>query len=307
VNDTIEKKNNIILDFLTGFIRIRGVFNWSAISFMGFILGISSLDLSDFITPLLVFIVATFCITAFTFGINNYYDIESDKKNPRRRKINAMASGKISKQTGFLLNIIFVIIPLIVSILFKFRVFLFCAVLLFWMWIYSSPPLRLKGRPGIDVIWHFFAFVLLIIWGSFIADSVEMINWLVAISFGIFSCIAQVDNHIRDYSYDKKTGTMTYAVWLGLDNAKKTLRVIFMLHIIFLLPLIFLYSLSYFHTIIIIFGGAIGGILISKTKKDSSISPLYHTFIIFGLTVYLSCVVYHISVLFNLEPIWSLI
>jgi len=307
VNDKIEEKKNIVLDFLTGFIRIRGVFNWSAISFMGFILGMSSLDLFNYLTPLSVFIVATFCITSFTFGINNYYDIESDSKNPRRRKINAMASGKISKQTGFLLNIILVIIPLIISILFNREVFLFCVVLLFWMWIYSSPPLRLKGRPVVDIIWHFFAFVLLIIWGSFIAGSVGIINWLVAISFGIFSCIAQIDNHIRDYSYDKKTGTMTYAVWVGLDNAKTTLRVIVILHIIFLIPLILFYSLSYLYTIIIIIGGAIGGFLILKTKKDTSISPVYHLTIVFGLTVYLSCVVYHISVLLGLQTIWLLI
>lgn len=307
MNDKNEENKNLVLNFLTGFIRIRGVFNWSAISFMGFILGLSSLDLINYLIPFLVFITTTFCIISFTFGINNYYDIDSDRKNPRRKNINAMASGIISKQVGFFLNIVLVIIPLVISILFKLEVFLFCIVILFWMWIYSSPPLRLKGRPVVDVIWHFFAFVLLITWGSFISGSVGMINCLVAISFGIFSCIAQVDNHVRDYSYDKKTGTMTYAVWAGLDIANTTLKAIVILHIIFLIPLILLYSLNYLSTIFIIIGGVLVGVVIIKTKKEVSFKPVYNLPIIFGLSVYLSCIVYHISVLLDLPPIWLLI
>ena len=43
-----------------------------------------------------------------------------------------------------------------------------------------------------------------------------------------------------DYSYDKETGTLTYAVWIGLDRAKVTLKVIVVLHMIFLIPLLLL-------------------------------------------------------------------
>jgi 4-hydroxybenzoate polyprenyltransferase len=297
MNNETDEKKNIVKVFLTGFIRLRGVVNWSALSFMGFILGMSSLDLSSYVLPFSVFVVTIFCILSFTFGINNYYDIDSDRKNPRRKNINAMASGKIPKQTGLIINLIFFIIPLVISILFKLEVFLLCVVFLFWMWAYSAPPLRLKGRPVVDIIWHFFAFVLLIIWGSFIAGSVGIINWLVAISLGIFSCIDQVDNHISDYSFDKNTGTTTYAVWVGLDTAKTTLKMIIILHTIFLIPLILLYSLSYISTILIISGGAVIGIILAKSKKDSSVSSLYYFSAVFGVAVYLSCIVYHINIL----------
>jgi len=299
----------MILVFFTEFIRIKCVMFWSAISFGGFILGISSLDLSSYTIPLLVFLVSTFFIMSFTFAINNYYDADSDRENPRRMHINAIASGKISKRTGIFLNLTFVIIPLVITFLFKIEVFLFCVFFLFWMWIYSSPPLRLKGCPGIDVIWHFFAFFFLVIWGSSIAGSISLINWLTAISLGVWSSVFQVDNHIRDYSFDRDSGTNTYAVWIGIDKAKTTVAILTLIHLILLIPLILLYSLSYYITIIIIIGIPFMGLLILKPKKG--VYPTKRCFIYFftfviGGAVYLSCLVYHILLILG-EPTLGLL
>ena len=299
----MDMNKNIVSVFFTGFIRIRGVFNWSAFSIIGFILSISSLKLSEYLTPFLVFIICSFCILSFTFSINNYYDIDSDRRNPKKIHYNAMASGKISKKTGVTLNAIFVIIALAVSFLFKLEVFFFCALLLFWMWIYSSPPLRLKGRSGVDVVWHFIAFLLLILWGSIIAGSINLINWLVAISIGVFSCIAQIMNHIGDYEFDKESGTKTYAVSKGLEKARLLLKINGILHMILLAPLIALYSLNYISTISILFLGVVLGIYVIKSKKESLSSTIYYFLLVFSLAVYGSCIIYHISILLGMPTI----
>jgi len=297
-----NKKKNIIFIFLTQFIRIEHVFGWSAISFGGFILGMSSLNISNYAIPFVVFFISTFCIISFTFSINNYYDADSDRINPRRKDFNAIASGRISEQTGIFLNITLVVVPLIISFLFKLEVFLLCILFLFWMWIYSSPPLRLKSRPGLDIIWHFFAFVIIVIWGSLIAGNIELINYLAAISIGAFSLIGQVENHIYDYSFDKKSGTKTFAVWIGLDNAKKILTILTFFHLILLIPLILLYTISYYLTIIITIIIAIIGLIFLKQKKQPLSSQMlfvkYSTNILGG-AVYFSCLIYHI--LFILE------
>ena len=297
------RDKSIVLVFFTSFIRIHGVFNWSASSFIGFILSISSLKLSEYLIPLLVFIVSTFCILSFTFSINNYYDIDSDRRNPKKIHYNAMASDRISRQTGVFLNIIFVVVPLVVSFLFKLEVFFFCALLLFWMWIYSSPPLRLKGRPGVDILWHFVAFLLLIMWGSLIAGSITLINWLVAISIGVFSCIAQIMNHMGDYEFDKESGTKTYAVSKGLEETRMLLKINGILHMILLAPLIILYSLNYISTISILFLGVVLGIYVMKSKKESPSFTIYYFPFVFSLAVYGSCIVYHISNLLGLPTI----
>ncbi|UCF11725.1 MAG: prenyltransferase [Thermoplasmatales archaeon] len=302
----IDEKKNIVLVFLTGFIRIRGVVNWSSFSFIGFILGMSSLDISSYIVPLIIFAVTIICILSFTFAINNYHDVDSDRKNLKKIQINAIASGIITKQTAAILIITFVVISLVISILFKFEIFLLCILILAWMWAYSSPPLRVKGKPGFDIIWHFFGFVLLVMWGSYISGSISLVNWLVAISIGIFSCIAQVWNHINDYSSDKDSGTLTFAVWAGFDTAKKTLKIIVLLHIIFLIPLILLYSLNYVLTIIILILGVIIGLVGVISKKDSLESSMYYFPVVFGGAVYISCIVSHINDLLG-EPTLGLL
>jgi chlorophyll synthase len=300
----INKENkNIIFVFLKEIIRIRGVITWSAISFIGFILGLSSMDIFTYFVPFLFFIVSSFCILSFTFAINNYYDAESDMKNPRRRHINAFASGKITKRTGIILNTIFVIIPLVLSFLFKLEVFLFCIVLLFWMWIYSAPPFRLKGRPGMDLVWHFFAFVFLVLWGSMIAETIDVINWMVAISFGIWSLIAQVWNHISDISFDKDSGTETYAVKEGVDTTKTTLKIIVIIHMILLIPLIILYSLNYLSTFIVLIAGIVITVVATQSKKDFPISSNYYASFLFAGVVYLNCLIYHISILLDIPII----
>ena len=57
INKTRTKKNKTLV-ILTEYIRIKDVMVWSAISFGGFILGMSHLDLSSNIIPLIVFLVS---------------------------------------------------------------------------------------------------------------------------------------------------------------------------------------------------------------------------------------------------------
>jgi len=295
-----NQKKNMISIFITEFIRIKDVMLWSIISFGGFILGLSSLDLSSNLIPLLVFLTSTFFIMSFTFAINNYYDIDSDKKNPQRMHINAIALNRISKKTGGFLIVVFTIIPLVVTYFFRMEVFIFCAFLLFLGWGYSAPPLRAKNVPGLDVIWHFLGFFFYVIWGSVISGSIGLINWFAAISIGIFSCIGQVDNHIRDYSYDKDSGTRTIAVWMGLDNAKTTLKILTIFHLIFLIPLILLFSLSYYFTIIIIIVMPILGLILLRPKKGafpSKRSYIYYFTFWIGGAVYISCLIFYICFL----------
>jgi len=295
VEKIFKKKNSVFFTFFTGFIRIRGVCTWLAISFFGFLLGISSSDITSYILPLFFFVVSTFFILAFTFAINNYYDIDTDKENPRRAHLNAMASGKMSKQTGLLLNVIFIVISLVLSLFFTVEVFVFCVFLIFWMWAYSAPPLRLKGRAGLDILWHFIAFLGLVIWGSYLAGSVSMINILVAASFGIFGCFAQIDNHIHDYPFDKASGSKTFAVWIGINKANIALKLTFIIYIVFLIPLIVLFSISSYLTVLIVCGGIVVSVLMIKIKRSTLAPSLFFVINFFGGSVYVSCLIYHIS------------
>jgi len=276
------------------------------ISFTGFVLGLTSLDVYSNLLPLIVFIISTFFIMSFTFSINNYFDISTDKENPRRKNINAIATGKISKKIGIFLIIIFAIISLIVTILYKYEVFLFCTFLLFLGWAYSAPPLRTKGIPVLDVIWHFIGFFSYVIWGSLIAGSIGTINFLFAISIGIWSSVGQIGNHINDYSFDKESGTKTFAVWIGLNRAKTSIAILTLIHLIFLIPLVLLYSLSYYITILIVIIIPVLGLLILKPKKGAFPTKrcfIYFFTIVIGGAVYLSCLIYKILFLLDFSTL----
>ena len=289
-----EDKEGTVCIFLKGFIRIRGVLNWSAISFFGFLLGITSFDVLSYMFPLFVFLVSTFFILAFTFAVNNYYDVETDKENPRRVHLNAMASGRLSKRTGKILLIIFIVIPLVLTLVYSRGVFVFSVLLIFWMWAYSAPPLRLKGRPGWDIIWHFMAFAALVLWGSYLAGSVSIMHVLIAVSFGFFGCFGQIDNHIQDYPFDKASGSITFAVWTGLQKAKTSLYVVFVIYVVSLVPLIILYSFESVLTGLLLCAGIIISLLNLLIHKSLDVPSLYRVIFFFGGSVYLMCLISHI-------------
>lgn len=296
--------------YLNEFIRISDSFKWTAISFLGFILGMNQLSIDVYIGPFLIFALSTFCIMAFTFAINNFFDIESDNKNPRRKDVNAIASGVVSRKNAMFYLAILILISIITSaLLIRIEVVIFCIYLLFLGWAYSAPPLRTKNVPGLDVLWHFIGFFSYIVWGSLIAGesiydgSIGLIIWLTAISLGFFSCIGQVWNHIVDYSFDKDSGTMTFAVKVGRESAKKSLNLLIFVHIIFLVPLVYFFTIKYLITIIILILCLIIGFIILKPKKDgfpSKKSFEFYLSVIVGGTVYFTCIIYQLLSLINL-------
>jgi hypothetical protein len=58
------------------------------------------------------------------------------------------------------------------------------------------------------------------------------------------------------YWFDKGSGTVMFAVWAGLDRAKKVLQWSVIVHVVFLLPLIVLFCLRYW----VSFGVLVGGV-----------------------------------------------
>jgi len=302
----MEDKNTLVLVFKK-FLRFKDSIKWSMISFLGFILGLNTLSIKPNLIAFIVFISSTFFIMSFTFAINNFYDVETDKINPRRQKINAIASGQLSKKISIIILMFLVIAPLLISISYGLNLFFFCAFLLFLGWAYSAPPLRTKNVPVVDVIWHFVGFFSYIVWGSLISGSINTFVLFMAISIGIFSSIGQIGNHINDYKSDKESGTITFAVWAGLDKSKSSLKIVTFLHLIFLLPLVLFYSINNYISIFVLCFITIIGLILLRPKRGAFPSNrcfIYFFTIVIGGAVYLSCLIYHILSLIDFATIY---
>jgi len=301
-----NKKNINFMEDLSlifnGVIRIKAVIFWSLIFLLGFSLGLQNLSINKLFYPFIVIIVNSLLFSIFIFTINNYYDIETDKDNPRRKKINAIAQGEVNIAFVKILIIFCVITTLSISIFFKgYELFLLSLFCLISSWIYSAPPLRLKGKPVIDVFWHFLGFFLFVIYGSYIAGEIKEISLLVAFSAGIFSCIFQICNHILDYDYDKKSKTKTIAVLLGVKKTKKILNLSIIINFLILVILIILFSINHYIPLIIIIIGLIFSLYLSMSFKKKTVkkfSVVNFSFFI-SIFVYISCSVYNILLLIN--------
>jgi 4-hydroxybenzoate polyprenyltransferase len=90
-------------------------------------------------------VLATICVIASGYIINNFYDSDSDKINrPLKAKIDAIVGQKIKLRIYFLLNFIGVLFGFLVS----WKAALFFAVYIFLIWFYSH---KLKKYPIIGL------------------------------------------------------------------------------------------------------------------------------------------------------------
>jgi len=304
-----EKRNNKARIVLTKYMRLDDVILWMAISFIGFILGTTSFTFQALVLPFCVFLIATFFCMSFTFAINNYYDADSDRANPRRMHKNALASGDISKKGAMAVNILCVVIVLLILTWYNPMALLVAVLVFIWSATYSIPPIRIKGRPGLDVIWHFFGFLYIVLLGALIAGTLSQLTWLMAISLGVFSCIGQLGNHYTDFEYDKESGTQTFAVRFGLSTTKKTIEAVLAIHLIIILLLFILYSSHYLITVLFVgVSMVLGFLLLRPTKAGFPTRKSYEFYLttVVGGIVYISILLYHFFTMMaiNLMPLY---
>lgn len=158
-------------------------------------------------------------ITATTFGLNNVADAKIDRRDPFKQKnrINPVSSGQLSRIEAVIpllgLTILAIWIAAELSVLLPSLAALFVGAL------YSMPPVRLKERPGLDILAHVVMPLLIIMVGMSAAQA----NYpLTALAGGILiillSAKSETTNLIRDHESDLSYGISTTAVRLGIPT-----------------------------------------------------------------------------------------
>jgi 4-hydroxybenzoate polyprenyltransferase len=184
--------------------------------------------------PLLQILLLSFPVCILLYGINDAYDYESDSLNPRKGIIEGIKlkpkHHSFVKRTSFIMAIL-----LILSSLFSLNIInvLGMSLLVFFGYIYSAPPLRLKERPPLDsfsngIIYFFAPFLIGFSFNGTIFDIPMKIYAITACVMGIHAFCT-----IVDYSADKKVGDKTFATIFG-----KRLPSLFAL-IVFIIALLF--------------------------------------------------------------------
>lgn len=178
-------------------------------------------------------LLLTFPFCLFLYGINDIYDYESDKLNPRKGSIEgaklkpehhslvrkASLVGAFSLWLGSLISL-------------NPSNFFSITILLIISYFYSAPPLRLKDKPPLDSLSNGLIFL------SVFAAGYSFGGPLLRIPLKIYllaACISGVHSFstIMDYSVDKRIGDRTFAVAFGKRAAAFFALLIFILTLAF--------------------------------------------------------------------------
>ena len=141
------------------------------------------------------------------FAVNDYCDADYDGLDPDKAARNFFVTVRPRRRT--LLFFITLILLAIIAILAPYGwrgVIAFC-LSAFIVWAYSAQPLRLKKRPGIDLIIHAvfvqtYPYILCLFLLQLEINSLDIV--LLPL-FLLSSLAAQLEQQARDYELDRKT------------------------------------------------------------------------------------------------------
>ncbi len=179
---------------------------------VGFAFGAQSLAQYniDFWIYLLFFL---FIANYFLYGVNDYFDWETDKKNPKKDSKEYRLQQQDKKFLKISLTISFAIALLITLLNPGIKLVLLMLGFLFLSYFYSAKPIRFKSRPILD-----FASNILYIFPAIIGyyQATGTLPPTQAIMAGFSWAMAMhLFSAIPDIKYDKKAGVKTTAVRFG--------------------------------------------------------------------------------------------
>ncbi len=204
-----------------------------AVTPLFFLLGLivsGSISGSTVLTPLLIsqILLLSFPYCACFYGINDIYDYESDKINPKKGKtIGRFSEGAVLEPEyhSYIKNVSFLVVLLLLLTSFltlNIANIVGMVLLLFLSYFYSAPPLRFKERPPLDsfangVGYFFLPFFLGFSFCGSISNNFDVWVDIILITFCVMGFHAFTT--IGDYTADKKAGYKTFATVFGIRSA----------------------------------------------------------------------------------------
>jgi len=216
------------------------------------------------ISTLVIFqaFLLTFPLGIYVFGINDLYDVKSDRSNPRRKGEVWGARIDEGDRQWIVQSSILVVCSLLLSAILSMN-WLQLAVMAFFLpfpYLYSAPPARLKSRPILDSLTNATYTYGPYAMGFALSGSLGFINVPIMLFSLVFSA-AHAIGTIMDMPGDRKAGINTFACAFGPRSAALFAMLILALN----MPFIWLLSKS--------MAAVIGAYLLSSAYVAARPSP----------------------------------
>ncbi len=161
----------------------------------------------------------------FAFALNDYFDAPFDRLDGQKGQRNFFVQQPVP---GWLVAAFSLVLLAVVAA--AFAPFGLAGWLL-WLvsglvaWAYSAPPLRLKMRPGLDLLTHAlfvqtFPYVVCLV---LIRASWSLLDWVLLAILFLASLTAQLEQQARDFVVDVQAGN-TFTTWLGRGRVVQGVR-----------------------------------------------------------------------------------
>lgn len=158
---------------------VKNFFVFTALFFSG---NITNIEL--FLRSVFAFFIFSFAASAI-YIINDYTDIESDKKHPEKKN-RPLASGAISKKTGLSIFIGLIILDVLLILFgqyyFKINLWKFATIIVAYFLMNLAYTFKLKHVAIIDVTIIAIGFVLRVLAGGYITGII-VTDWAVLLTF----------------------------------------------------------------------------------------------------------------------------
>ena len=200
---------------------------------------------ADLVTLILIGIVF-FCVIGYGFVINNYFDVEIDKKHTKKMEANKnpLAAGTVTRSDTLILCGVLLAIAVVISSLLNPIGLLFTLMSILFLTLYSAKYIRFKERFFVDIISHGIMFGLFPFLAGFTLAGGNLILFssvglVIPSLFMVIGCEALITHQINDYREDFRNSDTT-VVRIGLKNGW-ILLILFVILSLINLELIFHY------------------------------------------------------------------
>jgi len=147
------------------------------------------------------------------YGINDVFDYETDKLNPKKTGYEDLLVPELHKKVYavvFASNIVFVVLALFIPWKATLALFFFY----FFAYFYSAPPIRAKARAFFDSFFSAGHYVVTGVFGYFLTEASG--NVTLAVCAGLCWAMAMhAYSAVPDIEADKASGISTIAIVLG--------------------------------------------------------------------------------------------
>ncbi len=186
--------------------------------FIGFVVASNKLyDFNLFYGFLVIAILAS-----STFVLNHIYDLELDRKNPRK-EFSLLVRGTISTKNAWFLFLFLQISCIVLSFYFFNNEFLLCILgLTLISFVYNIPPFRFKTKPGLDLVSNGLSLGFLIPLSAWsIYQPIIEFPKLYFFSIICYLLALYCPTMAVDVEFDRKFGIQTFATRIGAVNTMK--------------------------------------------------------------------------------------